>query len=881
MAIDYSKFINYVPKINQDNTVVRDETYNTVRDVEDNILLEQQRMEAQRQAEELERYYSQHPELVAQQVAQINAEGQRQIDIAYSQYYFGNRPLYDQIVREIQESTQRRKEALPGYANYQATIGQGYIDQGYERNQYNQMTEEQARRNAAAVDFARNTYLNTGRGDYFTPIDPRNPAAVESGITSYRVGAFDSPIYGAMFAAGAGTPYTILGRYLGSELGSAIMGGAGEYIDRNVFGGDGSWGRGIGSFAGGLAGYGVGPSIFNRPLRGVLGTAENYAARRGASSVLYPRRNNFGYVEGGPAFQFDPYQRYTGYRMEFDRQAAPAEFASRDINVGPGGYEPGKPGSGSVALRVGATFMHKGKPVKLVKIRDNELVFETEGGSRYPLSITRAEELTPVRTSASSGTTAGTNPEVSSQGEQMHIDFGEPAEVNTPTSSNEVFLRGETVQAPDGSYVTVVGYEDGKVLVDLGNGDIMPFERRLLKSVDNAPVTEPTAGTPAQPQVQPIEIPQLGSLLERNGKRYALIDDNGEGMVLLKGAEGEINIPYEELANYKVISTEGTEVVPWLESSLERAETPTEPVAQRPVEPSSEPFEPMEPTGEYGGESGEAPIEPEAPANRPYRPAGPQNTPNAPKRSVRTKKYPARIINTIDYNGKTYEVIRKNDNVTILRDPDTGSKIELTNDEVIEAMDRGEFGNETYTDQFSIYSNVPYTKQADPVWAGTNQRVPSRLKSRWDSEWTDARGRYQYTEMYPKSMAKKLFQGAAAAGAVAMLVGGVVYWLWPNGKVYDPYLDKEIPKEEADSIKKEWFQNDQTLKVDTNQVVPQVHTQRDSSNTYYGPETNLYQEKQQEMETIEPSGDTIWDQYGGFRLRSQPGYYFEPEDAEQ
>jgi len=34
------------------------------------------------------------------------------------------------------------------------------------------------------------------------------------------------------------------------------------------------------------------------------------------------------------------------------------------------------------------------------------------------------------------------------------------------------------------------------------------------------------------------------------------------------------------------------------------------------------------------------------------------------------------------------------------------------------------------------------------------------------------------------------------------------------------------------------------------------------------------------METIEPSGDTIWDQYGGFRLRSQPGYYFEPEDAE-
>jgi len=106
--------------------------------------------------------------------------------------------------------------------------------------------------------------------------------------------------------------------------------------------------------------------------------------------------------------------------------------------------------------------------------------------------------------------------------------------------------------------------------------------------------------------------------------------------------------------------------------------------------------------------------------NRPYRPAGPQNTPNAPKGNVKTKKYPARIINTIDYNGKTYEVIRKNDNVTILRDPDTGSKIELTNDEVIEAMDRGEFGNETYTDQFNIYSNVPYTKQTDPVWAGTN-----------------------------------------------------------------------------------------------------------------------------------------------------------------
>ena len=98
----------------------------------------------------------------------------------------------------------------------------------------------------------------------------------------------------------------------------------------------------------------------------------------------------------------------------------------------------------------------------------------------------------------------------------------------------------------------------------------------------------------------------------------------------------------------------------------------------------------------------------------------PINTPNTPKRNGRTRRYPARIINTIDYKGKTYEVIRKNDNVTTLRDPDTGSKIELTNDEVIEAMDRGEFGNETYTDQFNIYSNVPYTKQADPVWAGTN-----------------------------------------------------------------------------------------------------------------------------------------------------------------
>jgi hypothetical protein len=50
-------------------------------------------------------------------------------------------------------------------------------------------------------------------------------------------------------------------------------------------------------------------------------------------------------------------------------------------------------------------------------------------------------------------------------------------------------------------------------------------------------------------------------------------------MVTLKGAEGEVNIPYEELANYKVITTGEAEVAPWLESSLERAETPTEPVA--------------------------------------------------------------------------------------------------------------------------------------------------------------------------------------------------------------------------------------------------------------------------------------------------------------
>lgn len=296
-------------------------------------------------------------ERVKEKLAQMYAdEADYQLRVRNGRRQYGTAPWYSSEEANARDAHYKEMKRKYGNLTNQLGYGQSQLNQGYDLNPYdpNYVSPEQAERNRMAMDWGANTYLTTGRGNYFDRADPYNQAAVDAYNTNSRVAAVDAPVYGALLAAGAGagpvmqTAPEMLAAGVGMEVGAPLGGEVGRSIDRDLFGGSGKTGELIGSVAGGLAGYGFGRRFLGSPMNRMFNAAENYAANRGATSVLYPKerypRTNYGQPLGEQAFTWDPYQRYTGYRKGLEHQLGEtAKFNTKDINVGPAGVEPDKP----------------------------------------------------------------------------------------------------------------------------------------------------------------------------------------------------------------------------------------------------------------------------------------------------------------------------------------------------------------------------------------------------------------------------------------------------------------------------------------------------------------------------------------------------------
>lgn len=294
---------------------------------------------------------------VKEKLAQMYAdEADYQLRVKNGRRDYSTAPWYSSEEASTRDAHYKEMRKKYGNLTNQLGYGQSQLNQGYAANPYdpNYVSDEQAKRNRMAMDWGANTYLNTGRGDYYSRPDAYNQQAVDARNTSYRVNAVDAPVYGALYAAGAAaspvmqTAPEMLASGIGVEIGSPIGGQVGYFVDHDILGGSGKTGEFLGNIAGGFMGYGAGRRFLGPPMNRMFNAAENYAASRGATSVLYPTerypRTNYGQPLGEQAFTWDPYQRYTGYRKGLEHYTGrTTESTPRDINVGPAGVEPGKP----------------------------------------------------------------------------------------------------------------------------------------------------------------------------------------------------------------------------------------------------------------------------------------------------------------------------------------------------------------------------------------------------------------------------------------------------------------------------------------------------------------------------------------------------------
>lgn len=333
---------------------VRDETYNTVRDVEDKVRLENELYQRQRDYTE---YMEKHPEAVDAEINRINAELQHDLNLLYSKYYWAteDHALYNKLTEDRKQSAKEQIEKLPGYnvwVNWKYGPNGAVLAQAPESygQDYNQVTEDQSRIYNTMVQHANNSYLMTGNQMQNMSVDTRNPEAVNSYFTAGRVANVDAPVIGALTAMGGGTPLQMLtggvGAMGGSMLGSEIGGDM-----ANMFGWDPNKARFWGGFIGAIPGYSVGRWFGGtRPVVSTQNAIRGWASDRGATSVNYPGTSSSILGRSGEAFTWDNGQQiYTGYRNPEYAVSQPLEFAG--YNVGPAGYIPGSPGNGGLLPR--------------------------------------------------------------------------------------------------------------------------------------------------------------------------------------------------------------------------------------------------------------------------------------------------------------------------------------------------------------------------------------------------------------------------------------------------------------------------------------------------------------------------------------------------
>ena len=215
---------------------VRDETYNTVRDVEDKVRLENELYQRQRAYTE---YMEEHPEAVDAEINRINAELQHDLNLLSSRYS-GDPNLYNKLAEDRKQIAREQIETLPGYNiwfNWKYGPTGAVLTsapENYGQN-YNQVSPEQQRLNQNAIDFSRYAFSNIGSGAYYQNVDPRNQDAVNAYVSNAAVQA--NIINDAQAATGAlglvrGIPGAVnLLRGAAPRIGSGLGRGAGYALE--------------------------------------------------------------------------------------------------------------------------------------------------------------------------------------------------------------------------------------------------------------------------------------------------------------------------------------------------------------------------------------------------------------------------------------------------------------------------------------------------------------------------------------------------------------------------------------------------------------------------------------------------------------------------
>lgn len=395
-------------------------------------------------------------------------------------------------------------------------------------------------------------------------------------------------------------------------------------------------------------------------------------------------------------------------------------------------------------------------------------------------------------------------------------------------------LKSVNVEGESGTYTLTEG---DRVIDAYGNEHIIStIDDNGIHTMDGIIFQKPSALKPVEPasaEVPNGDLYPIGTKLERNGNVYEVVD-HVDGKNVIKMGNSTVHLDKSDLPYFKVVD----------------GNAPASP--QQPTTPSTE-FVPPKPTSD--------------------------NTIKInPLRSDKGS-----VIETVDYKGKTYRVVRDGRERTRLIDVETGDEIIMSNEEAMNAWRNKEFTNERYSPEIRFRTRIASKDMSDPVWGGYHQELPvqigkdeMKLSAARDLGEVPSGSSLGRRLGFPWSTRTKVLATVGGLG----IGGGLLYWLNPHrGMVYDFRADQWVPEEIADSIKKSNQGVFDALRTPENGSVASQINATDSANTYNTAPANAYEEAApQDTVPSWVSGDTIWMNGGAnYMLQSNPGVLYTPK----
>lgn len=251
----------------------------------------------------------------------------------------------------------------------------------------------------------------------------------------------------------------------------------------------------------------------------------------------------------------------------------------------------------------------------------------------------------------------------------------------------------------------------------------------------------------------------------------------------------------------------------------------------------------------------------------------------------------AQMIDQVNYKGKWYNVIRKNNNMTELHDPNTGEVISMNNVKALSEKINGNITDMNLTEPINFKTKANQENIGDMVWGNINQLTPTRTNI-FDKSLKTFRELYNQKistngwQRLPKAVKAWGSLGIGVPVVTATIAGlsgrnSGTSNIGPDGfdttkYVVDPITLDTLLKSVADSMR---LKNQEHIELmnnnaDTLKRVENTTTQSDQESSV-GSAGNLNLNSQS---TVVPTGDadTIPVDENRYMLRSNPGviYYY-------